>query len=137
MRKTASAKKTRKAVLSDVLSILLRLCVIFVFAWFIMAGCVIISDTLKKSAVTLSQKADTNNIPMNTLDPMSGKPIMPGITSTYRGCIVGHCCGPSKSEWLQLSPQQKIATIQGFLSSSGLVLRRNEGENQIAESARK
>jgi hypothetical protein len=113
-----SSKKSKKPILSDVLSILFWLCIVFVVAWVVMAGGLLISDHLKRTTAALSQKVDPANIPMNTNDPISGKPIMPGITSSYQGHIIGHCCGPSKVEWRELSPEQKTVKIQAFQSSS-------------------
>lgn len=112
------AKKTGKAIWTEMLYRIYWLFIILVAAWVIIAGGLVISDYWRKSVTGLSQKVDPNSIPMNKMDPISGKPIMPGITSTYRGCIVGHCCGPSKVEWQQLSPEEKTATLRGFLASS-------------------
>ena len=52
--------------------------------------------------------------PINSYDPMSEKPISPGITSSYRGYTIGHCCYEGKREWDALEPGKKEAFIMRF-----------------------
>jgi len=118
VRKKTSAKKTKKPVLSNVLSILFWLCMVFVVTGLVMTGGLFISDNLKRWTAAHSKGVETGNIPTNKVDPISSKPIMPGITSTYQQYIIGHCCADSKIEWNQLRPEQKAEKFQSFLSSS-------------------
>ena len=53
--------------------------------------------------------------PINTVDPVSGKPIVPGIVSVYKGFRIGHCCNVSKDEWAALSIAQKDSVIERFV----------------------
>ena len=53
--------------------------------------------------------------PINSYDPTSGKPISPGITSSYRGYTIGHCCYNSKLKWDALEPGEKEAFIMRFV----------------------
>ena len=53
--------------------------------------------------------------PINNVDPTSGKPIVAGITSTYKGYTIGHCCAVSKGDFERLLPSQKDAAILRFL----------------------
>jgi len=53
--------------------------------------------------------------PINTTDPVSGKPIVPGILSVYQGHTVGHCCPTSRGDWERLPEADKDAAIQRFL----------------------
>jgi hypothetical protein len=68
-----------------------------------------------KPAELLPRSTFTTSSPINTSDPTSGKPVVPGITSVYKGYTIGHCCGPSKADWEALSAERKEAFIRGFL----------------------
>jgi hypothetical protein len=61
------------------------------------------------------QSSIATGTPINNVDPTSGKPIVAGITSTYRGYTIGHCCEVSKREFEALSPSQKDTAIRQFL----------------------
>ncbi len=52
--------------------------------------------------------------PINTTDPTSGEPIVPGIVSVYKGHVVGHCCETSKRQWETQTEAQKDAAIKRF-----------------------
>lgn len=68
-----------------------------------------------KSAVSLPRANLVTSTPINNTDPTSGKPIVPGVTSVYKGYTIGHCCGPSKTDWENLSVERREAFIRGFL----------------------
>jgi hypothetical protein len=61
------------------------------------------------------QSEPVAGVPINTVDPTSGKPTVAGITSIYKGHTIGHCCEVSKREWEALSDAQKDAAIRRFL----------------------
>ncbi len=64
---------------------------------------------------SLPRSTLTTSTPMNASDPTSGKPVVPGITSVYKGYTIGHCCGPSKADWEALSVEKKEAFIRAYL----------------------
>ncbi|MFH1143406.1 MAG: hypothetical protein V1774_02565 [Candidatus Eisenbacteria bacterium] len=49
--------------------------------------------------------------PINTTDPTSGKRVVAGIYSVYKGLTIGHCCEISKREWEVLSVERKEAYL--------------------------
>jgi hypothetical protein len=69
----------------------------------------------QKSAEPLKRAGFTTGIPINDADPTSNKPIVSGISSTYKGYTVGHCCAVSKQDWEALSVERKEAFIRGFM----------------------
>lgn len=52
---------------------------------------------------------------INRIAPTSGKPIVPGVVSTYKGYKIGHCCEPSRVEWEALSESRKDDDVRRFL----------------------
>jgi hypothetical protein len=68
-----------------------------------------------KSAAPLPSDRFVRGTPINTVDPTSGKPIVAGITSTYQGLTIGHCCETSKQQWAALTVAEKEAALQPFL----------------------
>lgn len=68
-----------------------------------------------KQAESLPRSTFTTSSPINTSDPTSGKPVVPGFTSVYKGYTIGHCCGPSKADWEALSVERKESFIRGYL----------------------
>ena len=68
-----------------------------------------------KSAGSLPRSTLTTSTPINLSDPTSGKPVVPGVISVYKGYTIGHCCGPSKVDWEGLSIERKEEFIRGFL----------------------
>jgi hypothetical protein len=75
----------------------------------------IIPSRRQKQAEPIPRETFTTGSPINKIDPTSGKPIVPGITSSYNGYTIGHCCAQSKSQWEALSVSQKDAKIRSFL----------------------
>ena len=57
----------------------------------------------------------TAGTPINKTDHTSGKSIVPGITSTYKGYTIGHCCEVSKGEWQALPDHQKDEKLKQYL----------------------
>lgn len=66
----------------------------------------------------LSEAAVPSGTPINTVDPSSGKPIVEGTNSVYKGYTIGHCCAGSRVSWEELSEKKKDASIRRFLRSS-------------------
>ena len=69
----------------------------------------------QKPAEPLKRAGFTTGIAINNVDPTSGKAIVAGITSVYKGHTIGHCCDPSRQEWEALSVERKEAFIRGFM----------------------
>jgi hypothetical protein len=92
-----------------------RIALILAVVGFALIVVLVIPREQKKPAEPLSQEAVTFGNPINTVDPTSGNPIVAGITSTYKGYTVGHCCEASKGEWEALSESRKDSAIQQFL----------------------
>lgn len=69
----------------------------------------------QKRAESLKRAGFTTGIPINNVDPTSGKPIVAGITSVHKGYTIGHCCGPSRQDWEALSAERKEAFVRRFL----------------------
>jgi hypothetical protein len=63
----------------------------------------------------LSWANTSSGEPINRIAPTSGKPISPGVVSSYKGYTVGHCCETSRREWEALSESQKDADVRRFL----------------------
>ena len=61
------------------------------------------------------QSEPVAGVPINTVDPTSGKATVAGITSVYQGHTIGHCCEVSKRDWEALSNAQKDAAVRRFL----------------------
>jgi hypothetical protein len=57
----------------------------------------------------------TSTQPINKVDPTSNKPIVPGITSVYKGYTIGHCCEVSKQEWEALGAERKETLVRSML----------------------
>jgi hypothetical protein len=68
-----------------------------------------------KQGEPLPRSTFTTSTPINTSDPTSGKPVVPGITSVYKGYMIGHCCDVSGRDWEALSAERKDAFVRGFL----------------------
>lgn len=68
-----------------------------------------------KGAEPLRQATFVSSSPINPVDPTSGKPIVPGITSVYKGYTIGHCCVPSKGDWEKLTETAKDDAVRRFL----------------------
>ncbi len=68
-----------------------------------------------KPTETLLRAGLVTGTPINSVDPTSGKPIVSGITSEYKGYTIGHCCAQSKGDWEALGASQKEAAIRRFL----------------------
>jgi hypothetical protein len=68
-----------------------------------------------RSAEPLPRATLATSGPINTTDPTSGKPAVPGLTSVYNGYTIGHCCAQSKTDWEVLSVERKESYIRGFL----------------------
>ncbi|MDP2984456.1 MAG: hypothetical protein Q8O92_14150 [Candidatus Latescibacter sp.] len=92
-----------------------RLALILVTAGLVLIGIFIIYGSQKKPIELLPRTAVNSKIPINKVDPISGAPIVAGITSTFKGYVIGHCCTVSKRDWEILSPSQKDAKINEFL----------------------
>jgi hypothetical protein len=69
----------------------------------------------KKPAEPLPQSGYMTGEPINKTDPMSGKPIVSGITSNYKGYTIGHCCDVSRQEWVNSDSWTKDAFIRMIL----------------------
>jgi hypothetical protein len=69
----------------------------------------------QRPAEPLARTTFTTGVPINNVDPTSGKPIVAGLTSTYKGHTIGHCCAESQGQWEALSESQKDAAIRRFL----------------------
>jgi hypothetical protein len=67
-----------------------------------------------RSVDPLSRSMLTMGTPINSTDPTSGKPVVAGITSVYKGYTIGHCCEVSKQEWEALSIERKEAYVRQF-----------------------
>ena len=63
----------------------------------------------------LSRAAGYTATPINSTDPTSGKPIVPGVTSIYKGYTIGHCCVTSKGDWEALSDSRKGDFLRRFV----------------------
>lgn len=57
----------------------------------------------------------SSSAPINDVDPTSGKPIVSGITSVYKGYTIGHCCVNSKQDWEGLSVAQKERFMRKYI----------------------
>jgi hypothetical protein len=68
-----------------------------------------------KKVEPLPRASLVTSTPINTTDPTSGKPIAPGLTSTYKGYTIGHCCAQSKTDWEVLGVERKDSYVRGFL----------------------
>ncbi len=65
----------------------------------------------------LPDAAVPNPTPINTVDPSSGKSIVEGANSVYKGYTIGHCCANGRVTWEELSEKKKDASIRRFLRS--------------------
>ena len=52
---------------------------------------------------------------INTSDPLSGKSVTAGITSTYKGHVIGHCCEEGRRRWNALAADEKDAHLARML----------------------
>jgi hypothetical protein len=68
-----------------------------------------------KTVAPLPPATTASANPINLSDPTSGKPIVPGIASLYKGYTIGHCCATSKTDWENLSVAQKDAAVRRYL----------------------
>ncbi len=68
-----------------------------------------------KTVEPLPPAAVASANPINLADPTSGKPVVPGIASVYKGYTIGHCCAVSKTDWENLTVAQKDAAVRRFL----------------------
>ena len=68
-----------------------------------------------KTAEPLPRATLATSDPINTTDPTSGKPVIPGLNSVYKGYTIGHCCAQSKTDWEVLSVERKDSFIRGYL----------------------
>lgn len=68
-----------------------------------------------KSVGSLPPATFTASTPINMVDPTSGKPVVPGITSQYKGYLIGHCCAQSALDWEALSVEKKETFIRAYL----------------------
>ena len=64
---------------------------------------------------TLPGSMFTSSTPINATDPTSGKPVVPGVTSVYKGYTIGHCCQVSKEDWDASSVENKEAFVRRFV----------------------
>ena len=62
------------------------------------------------------QSEPVAGVPINTVDPTSGKATVAGITSVYKGHTIGHCCEVSKQQFQALSAARKDEIVRGFLN---------------------
>jgi hypothetical protein len=65
-------------------------------------------------AGALQQATFVSTVPINQVDPTSGKPIVPGITSVYKGYTIGHCCTQSVADWEKLSEAVKDEAVRRY-----------------------
>jgi hypothetical protein len=61
------------------------------------------------------EAAIPGSAPINDVDPTSGKPIISGITSVYKGYTIGHCCLNSKQEWDNQSAALKERFVRKYI----------------------
>jgi hypothetical protein len=92
-----------------------RIALVLVVVGLVLVAVFVIPRGKSNPAGSLSRSAVTTSTPINASDPTSGKPVVPGITSVYKGCTVGHCCGPSKADWEALSVEKKEVFIRAYL----------------------
>lgn len=72
--------------------------------------------TSMRSYEPLAEAKVVTGTPINTVDPTSGKPIVGGIVSTYKGYTIGHCCEVSKRQWEAHTNAKKDADVRRFLN---------------------
>ncbi len=66
----------------------------------------------------IPEAAVPNPTPINTVDPSSGKPVVDGINSVYKGYTIAHCCENGRASWEELPEKKKDASIRRFLRAS-------------------
>jgi hypothetical protein len=69
----------------------------------------------QEAAQPLPPAKSISRTPINKVDPTSGKPIVEGLVSTYKGYTIGHCCEVSRQTWEALGVPEKEAAIRRFL----------------------
>lgn len=66
----------------------------------------------------IPESAVPSPTPINTVDPSSGKPVVEGINSVYKGYTIAHCCENTRVTWEDLPEKKKDASIRRFLRAS-------------------
>jgi hypothetical protein len=92
-----------------------RIALILAVVGLILIVVFIIPRGQQKSAEPLPRTSLATGIPINNVDPTSGKPVVAGIASTYKKYTIGHCCAESQKEWEALSESQKDAAVRRFV----------------------
>jgi hypothetical protein len=69
----------------------------------------------QNTAEPLKRAGYSTGVPINNADPTSGKAIVAGVNSEYKGYTIGHCCAVSKGDWEALSVDQKDAFVRRFV----------------------
>lgn len=92
-----------------------RIALILAVVGLVLIVVLIIPRGQNKSAEQLPRATLATSGPINTTDPTSGRPVVPGLTSVYKGYTIGHCCAQSKTDWEDLSVERKEAFIRGYL----------------------
>jgi hypothetical protein len=108
-RQRAAARMRRSGTSSG------RIALIIAVVGLVLIVLFIIPRGQEKTEVPLARAGSMTGSPINNVDPTSGKPIVAGITSTYKGYTIGHCCATSKAEFEALSPAQKEKAVRRFL----------------------
>ena len=68
-----------------------------------------------QSTTAASQNAADSGTAINTRDPISGKPVSAGISSIYKGHVIGHCCQESQRHWAALTSGEKDVHLAKML----------------------
>ncbi len=92
-----------------------RLALILAVAGLVLVVLFIVPRGQNKLDEPLPRAGFVTGTPINTVDPTSGKPIVAGLTSLYKGYTIGHCCEVSRQDWEALSADQKDAKVKRFL----------------------
>jgi len=73
----------------------------------------------KPVATGLPPPAPGTRVPLNDVDPLTGKPITPSSpTTNYKGYVIGFCCDQSegyRGAWARKSESEKDAFVRRYL----------------------
>ena len=92
-----------------------RLALILAVVGLVVVVVFLIPRQRNKTGGSLPPATSISSSPINISDPTSGKPVVPGITSVYKGYTIGHCCVPSKGDWEALSVERKEAFVRAYV----------------------
>jgi len=77
------------------------------------------SGVVTPVVASLPPPAPGTRVPLNDVDPVTGKPITPSSpTITYKGYVIAFCCADSegyKGAWARMSESQKDAFVRRYL----------------------